>query len=141
MKSIIFLGIFCLICLQSNALHCMFSLYNNEGFLWSPEAKTDVLQISIDTTDLSTWNWAAPLSNGVMQKKYFYYYAANTEDCMDCVLSGYDKQGNLVTKERLRTRYRYKAEKCITSFSLECAYIGRGDFSGIGEYYGDGSDI
>ena len=141
MKSIIFLGVFFLICLQSNALQCIFSLYNNEGYIWAPEAKTDVLQLSFDTTDPSTWNWAAPFSNDVMQKKYFYYYAANKKDCMDCVLSGYDSRGNLVTQERLYAGYRYKAEKCITSFNLECAYIGRGDFSGTEEYVGDGSDI
>ena len=138
MKSIIFLGVFFLICLQSNALQCIFSLYNNEGYIWAPEAKTDVLQLSFDTTDPSTWNWAAPFSNDVMQKKYFYYYAANTEDCMDCVLSGYDKQGNLVTKERLFAAFRYKAEKCITRFSLECAPYDRGDPDKVEEYHGTG---
>ena len=141
MKSIIFLGVFFLICFQSNALHCTFSLYNNEGYIWAPGADTDVLQISIDTTDPSTWNWAAPFSNDVMQKKHFYYYASNHPDCMDCVLSGYDSRGNLVTQERLIPGDRYKSEKCVTRFSLECADIGRGDFSGTEEYRGDGSDI
>ena len=141
MKSIILLGVFFLICIQSNALHCTFSIYNNEGYIWVPGADTDVLEISIDTEDPSTWNWTAPFSNGVMQKNYFYYYASNTVDCMDCVLSGYDSRGNLVTQERLMQRYRYKAEKCVTRISLECADYGRGDFSGTEQYVGDGSDI
>ena len=138
MKSIIFLGVFFLICLQSNALHCTFSIYNNEGYIWVPGAETDVLEISVDTTDPSTWNWSAPFSNGVMQKKYFYYYTANNQDCMDCVLSGYDSRGNLVTQERLIPRDRHKAEKCITRFSLECAPYDRGDPDKVEEYHGTG---
>lgn len=141
MKSAIFIAIFCLIFLHSNALQCGFSLYNNKDYLLSPEAKTDVLRLDIDTTDPSTWNWSAPFSNGIMQKKAFRYYSANRVDCMDCVLSGYDNKGNLVTQGRLFGSFQYKAEKCVTSFSLECAPYSRGDFSGIGKYDGDYSGV
>ena len=141
MKSILFIGIFCLIFLQLNAFECAISLYNNKDYIWSPEADTDVLRLSVETTDESTWSWSAPFSNGVMQKKSFKYYSARNDNCVDCVLSGYDNRGNLVTQERLFLGYQYKADKCVTRFSLECAYYGRGDFSGTEQYVGDGSDI
>ena len=122
-------------------MFCGFSLIKEKFNGWSSEVEKSAIRINIDTTDPSTWNWAAPFSDGVKQKNAFKYYIAHYKDCMDCVLSGYDNQGNLVTQERLYAGSGFIAEKCVTSFNLECAPYSRGDFSGVEEYVGDGSDI